>query len=177
MIHDKNNEFDDELSGDEKADEALWREFMRSVKPLDDARNVMVPTPPKVKKFLPDRADDALPAMRSVTPSPLPQKQVKKLRTQRIAIEATLDLHGYRVEAAHKAVEQFMHQALRQQIRCLEIITGRGDAERGTGQLRALLPQWLKEAGFRHAILHIEPNPATRGGSFLILLRRNKNNS
>lgn len=173
MIHDCTNEDDKENA----EDDALWQEFMRSVKPLDNARNVVTPTPPKVKQFLPDRQDDSLSLIRQVTPSPLPQKQIKKLRTQRIAIEASLDLHGYRIEAAHKAVEQFIHQALRQQIRCLEIITGRGNAARGTGQLRMMLPQWLQESSLQQLILHVEPNPATHGGSFLILLRRNKNNS
>lgn len=172
MIHD----WDDEYEEDHEADEAAWQEFMRSVKPLAKKKDVITATPPRIRNVLPQNDRDDLPAMRRVTPSPLPQKQVKKLRTQRIAIEAHLDLHGYRVEAAHQAVQSFIRQALHNQMRCLEIITGKGNADRGTGLLRQLVPEWLNEPQIRTMILHIEPNPASRGGSLLILLRRHKNN-
>lgn len=171
-MHDWENGYEDE----DENDEILWQELMRSVKPLQKDKETVTPTPPRIKDVLPKYAREELPEMRRVTPSPLPQKQVKKLRTQRIAIEARLDLHGYRMEAAQNAVLQFIRDAMRQQIRCLEIITGRGDAERGTGLLRHKVPEWLREPSVQPMILHVEPNPASRGGALLVLLRRNKNN-
>lgn len=173
MIHDWDDDCEDE---DDAADEALWQEFMRSVKPLRRSKEVIKPTPPSIKTVLPKNIREDLPVMRDVTPSPLPQRQVKKLRTQRIAIEARIDLHGYRLDAAHQAVEQFIHNAMRSQMRCLEIITGKGNPDKGTGQLRLMVPQWLQESALQPMILHVEPNPASRGGSLLILLRRHKHN-
>ena len=104
-----------------------------------------------------------------VTKSPLPAKQVRKLRSQKIPIEATLDLHGMTLERAHKAVHSFLARARKNHVRCVEIVTGKGNPERGTGQLKRNLPLWLEQ---EPQILHTEEKPQSRGGSFLIMLRR-----
>ncbi|MDB5478057.1 MAG: Smr family protein, partial [Alphaproteobacteria bacterium] len=62
--------------------------------------------------------------------------------------------------------------AVHNELRCVEIVTGRGSPERGTGQLKRMLPLWLQDGGIRPFILHIDENPASRGGSYLVLLRR-----
>lgn len=166
-----NNEDDDDL--------AVWLEMIRSVKPLTRGSNVATPENKPRKFTLKNigRARDMLREFplekRAVTPSPLPQRQVKKMRSQQIPVEARLDLHGVYVEQARIRVTQFIHQAVLQEIRHLEIITGRGNPDEGTGQLRRLVPLWLKDSPFNTLILHVEPNPTTRGGSLLVLLRRN----
>lgn len=156
-------------------DDALWAELIRSVKPLPRAKEVVMPEPPRRKAVTRPRDDNPLIPVKQVTPSPLPQRQIKKLKTQRIAIEAQLDLHGYTVQRAHEAVNRFIHNAIRHEMRCLEIITGRGDLERGTGQLKRMVPEWLRDPAIGPMILHAELNPVSRGGSLLVLLRRSRN--
>jgi DNA-nicking Smr family endonuclease len=151
----------------------LWREVTKTIKPLKNKKPVVTPVI-KVRKaviasqeFIPD----ALPKNVS---SPLAQKQIKKLRQKKIPVEGSIDLHGMVIEKAHQAAKRFLQDAFKNQLRCVEVITGRGDPLRGTGLLKRELPIWLVEPNLRAIILHCEENPASRGGSYLIMLRRNK---
>jgi DNA-nicking Smr family endonuclease len=151
----------------------LWREVTKTIKPLKNDKPVVTRVI-KVKKaiinspeFVPDNAPKNL-------PSPLPQKQLKKLRQKKIPVEASIDLHGMVIEKAHQSARRFLQNAFKNQLRCVEVITGRGDPLRGTGLLKRELPHWLAEPALRALVLHYEENPASRGGSYLIMLRRNK---
>lgn len=158
-------------------DDDIWLEHIKTVKPLRHRSGPKVTPEPKriklsaIKQYQPD-----VPRFERRA-SPLPGKQIKKLKTQQFAIEAKLDLHGFTVDNAHQSLERFLAHALRMELRCLEIITGRGNPHLGTGQLRRLVPLWLETSSVRNAILHIDVNPASRGGSLLILLRRTKSDN
>lgn len=154
-------------------DHDVWREVTKTVKPITGKKRV-TPEIKKPSRLVVRLKDDVLPKARSVQPAPLPQKQVRKLRQQKIPVEAKLDLHGMTVARAHSEVIGFLGNAIRNGLRCVEIVTGRGDPERGTGQLRRSLPLWLQDQSIKSYILHMEANPASRGGSWLIMLRRNR---
>ncbi len=158
-------------------DDAHWKELVKTVKPLKNRKSIVTPVikakRPVVKSY--DHMPAVLEKFEHRQPaSPLPQKRLKQLRQQKIPIDASIDLHGHTIENAHIALQNFFYRAVRNQLKCIEIITGRGDPIRGTGQLRRLVPIWLNEPLIRQAIVHIEENQHTRGGSLLVLLRRNK---
>jgi len=157
----------------EDDDLQAWLDIIRTVKPITGKKR-FTPEPKKIKRLRPVATEINLDDFRSVTPSPLPQKQVRKLRQQKFPVEKRLDLHGMTVEKAHVAVDNFVKTAVHNKLRCIEIITGKGDPALGRGELRRNLPIWLHDTAIKHFILHVEPNPLSRGGSFLIMLRRTK---
>ncbi len=91
-----------------------------------------------------------------------------------IKVEARLDLHGYTLAAAHRAVLRFVEQAHHRQFRCIEIITGRGDPARGTGALRREVPLWLEVPPLRNFVLSLSWPVTGRGGVLRVMLRRSK---
>lgn len=164
------------MTDDEKD---VWQQVAQTVKPLRKKSAIIAPnkiTKAAVTKPVSLRADITPPRIGAETlypASPLPSKRVRQLKRQQIPIEGRLDLHGYTVRDAHEVLNAYMAQAQARGWRCVEIITGRGDPLRGTGQLRRFVPLWLDMIS-GVSILHTEPNPASRGGSLLVLLRRNK---
>jgi DNA-nicking Smr family endonuclease len=153
-------------------DEDVWDDITKSIKPLK-SRNVKKTTP--VKKKIRVTEIKKTPVVPDKTPSPPPTRTIRQLKQQKITVQRKLDLHGMTIAAAHPRLIRFIQDAYAEKLRCVEIITGRGNPEKGTGQLKRHAPVWLREdrtiAGF---IVHIEENPASRGGSYLVLLRRDK---
>lgn len=154
-----------------------WLEEIRTVKPLKIKKPV-VTSVIKLKKPVVSSHIMTPPAIRRLEnqhpASPLPQKRLKQLRQQKIPVEASIDLHGLVISKAHQTVQRFLINAYRNELRCVEIITGKGNPLIGTGLLKREFPQWLADPSLRMIILHYEENPLSRGGSFLVMLRRNK---
>lgn len=53
-------------------------------------------------------------------------KNLQKFKRGQLAIDATLDLHGYTMEQAEEALETFLQGSLEQQARVVLIIHGKG---------------------------------------------------
>ncbi len=150
-------------------DGKIWDEVARSVKPIKGRTKTMPPVASKSKVEARPPARKVEIAAAPAVKASLPERRAVKLRRGEIPVEATLDLHGMTAERAHTALRRFLGRARQKGWRCIEVITGRGDPARGTGKLRRELPLWLEE---ETGILHVTENPRTRGGSFLIMLRR-----
>jgi len=101
----------------------------------------------------------------------------RRLKRGQLPIEATLDLHGMRRDAAHGELNAFLAWAQARGLRCLIVITGKGrrtplDEERSV--LKAMLPRWLNEPPNRNRILafaHARPQHGGEG-AFYVLLRK-----
>lgn len=155
-------------------DEENWHEEIKTVKPLRKKKPVVTKVPVVKKAVIRERPRiEMIPEVRSTSSASIPQKRIKQLKQQKIPVEATLDLHGMILTKAHDAVQRFILSAYRQELRCIEIITGIGRTE-GAGQLKRLFPMWIQDPSLKPYILHTEINPLSRGGSFLLLLRRHK---
>jgi DNA-nicking Smr family endonuclease len=160
---------------DDPDDDALWRDVMEGVKPMAHKNNVphtprpvmrrVVQSRPQIHYFSPSRTPV------KNTSGPLPMREQRKLQRHDIKIEARLDLHGMTLARAEQALHDFMGRAYGDGLRCVEIVTGRGNPERGTGQLRRYVPLWLGTWPF---ILHVAENPRSLGGALYVLLRRRK---
>jgi DNA-nicking Smr family endonuclease len=160
-------------------DHDIWEDVVKTVKPLKGkSKKVLLAKPITKKKIVsaPPKVDGV--PVKKQAPIPAPPRTARKLKQEKIPVEAKLDLHGMTLAKAHKAIASFIASAKQKNMRCVEIITGRGNPERGTGQLRRHVPLWLhEEPALASLILHVEESHYARGGSFLVMLRRHKTRS
>ena len=90
-----------------------------------------------------------------------PQLTISKLRT--MMPQATLDLHGYTLEEAEKAVKAFLDECVENKLRKISIITGKGlHSEDGKGVLRDAVSAMLDSSD---AVREKNSAPLSAGGS------------
>ncbi|MEM8833587.1 MAG: Smr/MutS family protein [Pseudomonadota bacterium] len=114
--------------------------------------------------------------------SEIDKRTDEKLRKGQMPIEAYCDLHGMTQTQAHECLHQFILNAVRQQKRCVLVITGKGKSRIATeaaiepekGVLKQRLPEWLSQAPLKEHILKFYPAKPKDGGTgaFYIYLRR-----
>ncbi len=166
----------------EKADRAVWADYVRSVRPLSGREHpeAVAPPPPPVplpqgegekRTARPRRPAAAAPLVVGDAPAGVDAASWNRLRTGRLAPERTLDLHGRTAHAAYDALTAFLHRAQADRVRCVEIITGRGEGA-GGGVIRRELPLWLNLDALRPLVLGAAyPHPANSGAVRLLLRR------
>ena len=96
-----------------------------------------------------------------------------RFRTGKLSATRTLDLHGRTAQRAYAALGQFLHSAVADGVRCVEVITGRGKGEAG-GVIRREFPLWLNQPHLCHMILAAAHPHALNPGSVRLLLRRSR---
>jgi DNA-nicking Smr family endonuclease len=103
----------------------------------------------------------------------------QRLRRGKLASDRKLDLHGMTAQQAFHALRSFLRAAHHDRLRCVEIVTGRGDGEHG-GVLRREFALWLNLPDIRPLVLaavhpHVSNalhSNASNSGSVRLLLRR-----
>lgn len=155
-------------------DDDTWQAYANRVKPLKGRERILPPEPKKIKLRDIKISEKQAPTSKPVERQPLPVKQVKKIKRQDGIIDATIDLHGMTLVRAKIALINFINKARLREWRYLEVITGKGNAEKGTGKIRREVPFWLQDITISPLILHVEEKMKTGGGSFLIVLRNEK---
>jgi DNA-nicking Smr family endonuclease len=164
-------------------DSAAWADYVRSVRPLPGREQ---PPEPIARPPPPDhlprgeaekgaarlrRAAPVAPLAVGDAPAGVDAASWNRLRTGRLAPERTLDLHGRTADAAYHALAVFLHRAQADRVRCVEIITGRGEGTAG-GVIRRELPIWLNLDALRPLVLGAaHPHPANSGAVRLLLRR------
>ncbi|GAA5213845.1 DNA endonuclease SmrA [Corallincola platygyrae] len=68
----------------------------------------------------------------------------RKLRLGQYQIEARLDLHKHSVEQARRAVQQFLQDCLRIEVRSAIIVHGIGRHSKPSALIKSAVNQWLK---------------------------------
>jgi DNA-nicking Smr family endonuclease len=106
-------------------------------------------------------------------PPGLDKSTWNRFSTGKLPTARTLDLHGKTAQSAFHALERFLLMAHAEQLRCVEIITGRGAGEHG-GVIRRELPHWLNLPALRPLVLAASHPHALNPGSTRVLLRRKK---
>jgi DNA-nicking Smr family endonuclease len=119
----------------------------------------------------------------------LDRRTAQKLTRGKLAIDASVDLHGMGAEEARHRLLRFLATARLHGHRTILVITGKGaspygsstlhgrthfDAPERQGRLRRLLSQWIEEAEFRRHVTGFQPAHPRHGGggAFYVRLRR-----
>ena len=173
-------------------DWALWQRVAESVKPLPrrEARPAPLREPEPAgqskaaRRAAPPQARsqpgaESEPAQRPLEPgriADLDRRTGERLRRGQLAIEAVLDLHGYRQEQAEEALEAFLLRCQERGLRSVVVVTGKGRIGEAAGVLRARLPDWLNRPQNRARVLAVSQAQPKHGGAgaFYILLKRRR---
>ena len=96
---------------------------------------------------------------------------VRKLRRGVRVIQAHIDLHGLRRDAAREQLGAFLRDADRHGLRCVRIVHGKGNGSPGREPvLKSKVKAWLVQ---KHAVLAFAQARASEGGhGALLVLRR-----
>ncbi len=161
-------------------DRLTWAAYVQTIKPI---AGVDVPEAPPVP-LTPVTAAPP-PAIQRPTVARLGALQIgthppgvdratwERFRTGKLPASRTLDLHGRTAARAFVALQGFLGAAHAEQMRCVEVITGRGSGEHG-GVIRREFPLWLNLPEFRPFVLAAAHPHAANPGSVRILLRRRR---
>ncbi|HEY1097201.1 MAG TPA: Smr/MutS family protein [Alphaproteobacteria bacterium] len=166
-------------------DEALWHRIADTIKPLPGKqKDIVPPAPPKIKKKKTDMIAVAEPVPVAKTTAPLSwadsehvtRGDKKRIKQGVLKPTARLDLHGYTVARAEKAIPAFLQKSCRDGHLWVEIITGHGrmkgdDDGVEKGVLKRMLPQWLEKPLNRPWIKRVLDAPQSRGGAVWIALK------
>jgi len=190
----------------------LWRAVVKDARPLSAGQ---IPVEPAENVSIPKSMDPARPAKPVPQPRPMPigprarsnstllgaaqaspppltgldRRTSQRLARGQIEAEARFDLHGMKQGEAHGALYRFLSQSRREGLRCVLVITGKGEspfsrhtlhssrfheATDHSGILRSALPQWLNETQFRGEVAGFQPAHPKHGGggAFYIWLRK-----
>ena len=165
-------------------DRAVWSHVTRGIEPYHAP--AIAPAPSHETGLADERPvmARARPMQRHQAPtSPKPPATIagdpkldRRAARGRIAIEATLDLHGYNQGAAHAALRQFLIRANANHHRCVLVITGKGAASSGSGILRRRFLEWINERELRDAISRVAQAHQRHGGAgaFYIFLKTSR---
>ncbi|WP_246504143.1 Smr/MutS family protein [Plastoroseomonas arctica] len=166
-----------------EADRALWANYAAHVAPLRGrarpdvppviAADVTPPAPAKAQAAPPPpmRMQHAPVITVGTAPAGLDARRWAALRRGKLRPERTLDLHGQRAQEAHGAVRAFLAAALADGVRCVCVVTGKGDRVEG-GVLRREFPHWLNAPDLRPLVLGAAHPHRAGSGAVHLLLRR-----
>lgn len=175
----------DRRRGLAEEDKAAWAAYTRHVAPLpgraapagDPALVPEAATPPAAGTSpAPTRPGQTVrrapagPITVGRQPGGLDGSSWQKFRSGRLPAARRLDLHGFTAQRAFHAVLHFVRVAHADHVRCVEIVTGRGEGEGGV--LRRELPVWLNLPEVRPLVLAAVHPHAANPGSVRLLLRR-----
>jgi DNA-nicking Smr family endonuclease len=129
------------------------------------------------------------PTARSQPPAPVAEfdrRAFRKVATGKVAIDATLDLHGLQQGDAHARLRAFLHNCQAQGHRMVLVITGKGAAEKNDdhlagslgrperGVLRRKVPQWLEEPELSAIVVGYTAAGLRHGGGGALYVRLRK---
>lgn len=127
------------------------------------------------------------PAKRPPPIADFDRKNVRKIRSGQVEIEARIDLHGMRQDEAHVALIRFLHRCQSKDQRWVLVITGKGkvtdsdrDApfdmtvQRERGVLKRNVPRWLDEPDVRPLVVSYTTAAIQHGGEGALYIHLRK---
>ncbi|MGC1182175.1 Smr/MutS family protein [Legionella sp.] len=170
-------------------DKALFRNHMRSVKPLNEkTKRVKTATPPptttfkrpvnplaeeQVDYFLSDVIKETVLSHTTLSyaQSGLTNQRFKALKNGQIPWEGRLDLHGFKSEKARDALCQFIRIQAENNKRSLLIIHGKGGHEGAPPVIKNLVNRWLPQLENVLAFHSALPKDGGTGAVYVLLKR------
>jgi DNA-nicking Smr family endonuclease len=164
-----------------EADQALWANYAQHLSPLRGRAAAkpaaQPPAPPAPKPGSPKIPPPAksrpmtTPLAVGSQPGGLDKATWHRFQSGKLVTARTLDLHGMTANRAFHALVSFLRTAHAEQVRCVEVVTGRGSGETG-GVIRREFPHWLNLPEIRPLILGAAHPHALNPGSVRLILRR-----
>ncbi|WP_127598081.1 Smr/MutS family protein [Nitratireductor alexandrii] len=164
-------------------DRVLWERVARTATPLDGRRlppaEIAAPTAPPASKD-PARARPKAGPAAARPPADagsepraggIDRPTRQKLAKGRVALEASVDLHGLTQSQAHGLLLSFLLRAHAAGIRHVLVITGKGASFGSDGVLRRAVPGWLATPSFRAIVGGFEPAARHHGGNGALYIR------
>lgn len=176
--------------GDSNRSGETWSEISRTVRPLRKRSDLWREDPQARKKKLRELRQRAAhrKGEESLSDSPyLPGPGVpfrpanasleRRLRRGQVGIDASLDLHGYRLAEAQRQLHRFVADKYRTGAACLLVITGKGSLRDNEQSIRKALPGWVGRADLASMVRSLHPAHEKHGGSgafYLLLEKKSK---
>ena len=110
------------------------------------------------------------------------KNKLRRIKSGKINIEATIDLHGFSLKEAEMRLQLFVAKSFKQNKRFLLIITGKGKNSRPnnygkTHTIKSELKKWLSGNFYRDKVQYISKALDAHGGdgAYYFFLKRSKN--
>ncbi|MES2905772.1 MAG: Smr/MutS family protein [Pseudomonadota bacterium] len=168
-------------------DAALWEDVKKSVKRLRPGETRLLvkakaKTPPKPKLPLikPEKIETKPPLIKKPAIAVEPAEQfdrmtLRKIKTGRVKVDDSIDLHGLRQDTAHRALESFIFNARERGYKLVLVVTGKGNRfNKGEGVLKTQVPRWLKEGDLSRAVIGFSKAAQSHGGDGAFYVRLKK---
>jgi DNA-nicking Smr family endonuclease len=159
-------------------DRILWNRVARTAVPLKGRAVDAVEMSKTSETRGSEPAADTLagvvrpPATRKLSaPRQLDRPVRQKLAKGRVALDASVDLHGMTQAEAHRLLLAFLHQARDAGLRHVLVITGKGSSSAGDGVLRRSVPDWFATGPFRLLVSGYDEAGRHHGGGGALYVR------
>ena len=168
-------------------DRRLWEKVKATVTPLnpekkdfaallgksDDTKSEPHQSPKTAGAIVRQQKIKVQPVHHPPVVRPVEQSIAKRIAKGRIAIDATIDLHGMTQVEAHQNLWRFVEYSHRSGRRTLLVITGKGS--RGEGVLKRAVPSWLSGQEFRRFVSGCQEAHISHGGTGALYVRLKQN--
>jgi len=149
----------------------IWEEYKSDTKPLK-ARHKHTPVPERPitigrAEFIWPRTDhDALLTIDKPT--------WHKIKSKKILIDATIDLHGYFLEEAFNMLNDFLKNHYSRGHRVLLVITGKSSFIQNKPTIRSSLKDWIENTELLNIVHSISDAADIHGGKGAVYLKLRK---
>jgi len=96
---------------------------------------------------------------------------MRKLRRGQLRMNAELDLHGLKAEAAALELERFLSDCHDQDLRCLRIIHGKGHRSANGPVIKPLVATWLERRPEVLAFCSARPSDGGSGALYVLIAK------
>ena len=169
---------------DNPEDDDLFRQAMRDVTPLKPVNRVRHRPAPR-KSPIQQTEDTDLASQQRFTESMIDQEcpdhlqyerpggaqksVLKKLRSGKLAVDSTLDLHGLTVEQARLQLIAFMEECRQSGYRHVIIVHGKGFRSQNKPVIKPMVNRWLRQADEVLAFYSAQPKDGGTGAVYVLL--------
>ncbi len=164
----------------ETGDAALFRAAVGEVQPLPEQNRIEpqkpprkpIPRAPAKPAAIPDTLSDfaAENTPDEFLRNGLSRMTLRKLRRDHWPVQDRLDLHGNSSDTARKLLQEFLHEAVQRELRCVLVIHGKGtNSPGGEAVLRRLARHWLAQRPDVLACCDALPRDGGSGAALVLL--------
>ncbi len=147
-------------------DKKIWNFYIsnfKSIKKVDKNRKVITNTISVVNKVL-----------KTNVTFTLDNKIKKQIKSNRLNLEAIIDLHGKTEVQAYESIKKFIKNCYFNNFKNIMIVTGKGPNNKG--KLKLKTPLWLKSEDLSKYVVGFETMPHNKGGEGALFVQlKNKN--